>query len=109
MPELPVNVAYLAPKFTGENFYKNGAIREEIDKIAKAKGCTLSQVAIAWVSSQGMIAIPGTTKPGRLEGNWASRNIDLTDAEREEMRRIVDSAKPHGNRYGEKAEAMVGH
>lgn len=56
-----------------------------------------------------MIAIPGTTKVGRLEENWASRDIDLTDEEKQEMRRIVDAAKPHGNRYSEKAQAMVGH
>ena len=56
-----------------------------------------------------MIAIPGTTKTGRLEENWASRDIDLTDEEKQEMRRIIDAAKPHGNRYSEKAQSMVGH
>lgn len=56
-----------------------------------------------------MIAIPGTTKPGRLEENFASRDVELTDEEKEEMRAIIDKAKPHGNRYSEKAQAMVGH
>ncbi|KAJ5668584.1 uncharacterized protein N7477_007154 [Penicillium maclennaniae] len=57
----------------------------------------------------GMIAIPGTTKAKRLEENWASRDIDLTDEEKQEMRKIVDSAKPHGNRYNETHQALVGH
>jgi diketogulonate reductase-like aldo/keto reductase len=69
----------------------------------------LTQVAIAWVIAQGMIPIPGTTKPGRLEENFASRNVELTEEEKEEMRRILDSVKPQGNRYSEKAQAMVGH
>jgi diketogulonate reductase-like aldo/keto reductase len=66
-------------------------------------------VALAWVAAQGMIAIPGTTKAKRLEENWASRDIELTDEEKQEMRRIIDSSKPHGNRYSEAHQAMVGH
>ena len=56
-----------------------------------------------------MIAIPGTTKAPRLESNWASRDIELTDDERQEMRRIIDAAKPRGNRYAPAQEALVGH
>lgn len=97
------------PKFQGENFYKNRAIVEEIKKLASRKGCTISQIALAWVAAQGMIAIPGTTKAPRLEENWASRNIDLTEDEKREMRRIVDAAKPHGNRYSPAHQALVGH
>jgi diketogulonate reductase-like aldo/keto reductase len=66
-------------------------------------------VALAWVMSQGMIPIPGTTKPHRLEENFASRDVELTEEEKEEMRKILDSLKPHGNRYNERAQAMVGH
>ena len=82
---------------------------EEIQKLASKKGCTISQIALAWVASQGMIAIPGTTKVHRLEQNWASREVDLTDEEKEEMRKIIDAAKPHGNRYAPAQQAMVGH
>ena len=99
----------LVPKFQGENFYKNKAIVDEIKKLATARGCTLTQIALAWVAAQGMIAIPGTTKPKRLEENWESRNVELTEKEKEEMRKIIDSTKPHGNRYSERAQAMVGH
>ena len=99
----------IAPKFQGENFYKNRAIVDEIKKLSSRKGCTISQIALAWVADQGMIAIPGTTKALRLESNWASRDIELTDEERQEMRRIIDAAKPHGKRYAPAQEAMVGH
>ncbi|OJJ02218.1 hypothetical protein ASPVEDRAFT_52954 [Aspergillus versicolor CBS 583.65] len=57
------------------------------------KKCTLPQIALAWVAAQGMISIPGTTKPGRLQENWASRNIELTEGELGYMRTIVDSLK----------------
>ncbi|KAL6408706.1 alcohol dehydrogenase [Ilyonectria robusta] len=83
------------PKFQGENFYKNRNIVDEIKKLAEKKGCTLSQIALAWVAAQGMIAIPGTTKAHRLENNWASRDIDLTEEEKKSLRQIIDSSKPH--------------
>ncbi|RAH64997.1 Aldo/keto reductase [Aspergillus aculeatinus CBS 121060] len=97
------------PKYQGENFYKNKAIVEEMKKISARRGCALSQVALAWVASQGLLAIPGTTNPQRLEENWASRDIELTDEEKQEIRKIIESNKPHGNRYNETWQAMVGH
>ncbi|KAI8674788.1 hypothetical protein NCS57_00377600 [Fusarium keratoplasticum] len=98
-----------SPKFQGDNFYQNKAIVEEIKKIAVRKGVTLTQIALAWVAAQGFIAIPGTTKAARLEQNWASRDVELTDEDKAELRRIIDSTKPHGNRYGPAHQAMVGH
>jgi aryl-alcohol dehydrogenase-like predicted oxidoreductase len=97
------------PKFQGENFYKNKAIVEEIKKLASRKGCSTSQIALAWVASQDMIAIPGTTKATRLEENWASKEVELSEEEKREMRSIVDKAKPAGERYGPAHQAMVGH
>ncbi|CAI7671621.1 unnamed protein product [Penicillium palitans] len=98
-----------SPKFQGENFYKNLAIVEELKKLATRKGCKISQIALAWVVSQGLIPIPGTTKAARLEENWASRDIELTEEEKQQMRKIIDAAKPHGSRYGPVHQAMVGH
>ncbi|CAG9978520.1 unnamed protein product [Clonostachys byssicola] len=98
-----------SPKFQGENFFKNKAIVEAMKQLAVRKGCTLPQIALAWVAAQGMIAIPGTTKVQRLEENFSSRNVDLTDDEKKEIRKIVNEAKPAGNRYGPAHQAMVGH
>ncbi|KAH8662461.1 putative aldo-keto reductase [Xylariales sp. PMI_506] len=97
------------PKFQGENFYKNRAIVVEIKKIAARKGCTTPQIALAWVLAQGMIPIPGTTKAKRLEENWASRDVELTEEEKKELRGLIDAAKPHGHRYAPAQQALVGH
>ncbi|EAQ90322.1 hypothetical protein CHGG_02257 [Chaetomium globosum CBS 148.51] len=96
------------PKFQGENFYNNRAIVRELQKLAAKKGCATTQVALAWVAAQGFIAIPGTTKAHWLEENWASRDVELTEAEMAEMRRIVEEAKPKGARYSEALQKMVG-
>ncbi|CEI67657.1 unnamed protein product [Fusarium venenatum] len=98
-----------SPKFQGDNFYHNKKIVEEIKRLAVRKGVTLTQIALAWVAAQGFIAIPGTTKPERLEQNFASRHVELSDEEKKELRRIIDSTKPQGNRYGPSHQAMVGH
>jgi len=97
------------PKFQGDNFYANKAIVEEIKKLASRKGCTTTQLALAWVAAQGLIAIPGTTKVHRLQENWASRDVDLTECEMQEMRRLVEDAKPVGERFNEVMGGMVGH
>ncbi|KAH7136329.1 aldo/keto reductase [Dactylonectria macrodidyma] len=97
------------PKFQGENFYKNKAIVDEIKQLATAKGCTVAQIALAWVAAQGLITIPGTTKASRLEENWASRDVVLTDEELKAMRKIVDDAKPVGERFSAVHKSMVGH
>jgi aryl-alcohol dehydrogenase-like predicted oxidoreductase len=97
------------PKFQGENFYKNKAIVDEIKRLAVRKGCSVAQIALAWVAAQGMITIPGTTKASRLMENWASRDIELTEEELKEMREIVDAAKPVGERFAPIFQSMVGH
>jgi diketogulonate reductase-like aldo/keto reductase len=56
-----------------------------------------------------MIAIPGTTKPERLEANFSSRDVELTEDEKKELRGIIERAKPVGNRYSEANQALVGH
>ncbi|RAH67565.1 aldo/keto reductase [Aspergillus aculeatinus CBS 121060] len=97
------------PKFQGENFYKNKAIVDEIKKLATRKGCSVAQIALAWVAAQGLITIPGTTKPSRLEENWGSRHVELTPAELSEMRRLVENTKPTGERFNELFGSLCGH
>ncbi|GLA81447.1 hypothetical protein AtubIFM56815_005098 [Aspergillus tubingensis] len=105
----PTDFRRTVPKFQGENFYKNKAIVDLIRKLATRKGCSVAQIALAWVAAQGLISIPGTTRASRLEENWASRNVELTADELNEMRQIVDAAKPVGERFNEFFQAMVGH
>lgn len=100
---------YSVPKFQGENFYKNKAIVVEMKKLADRKGCTLPQIALSWIASQGLISIPGTTKPKRLEENWSSRYIDLTEEEKQDVRKVINAAKPIGNRYSPAYQTLVGH
>ena len=97
----------LSPRFSEENFPKNLKLVDEIGAIAKKKGCTPSQLTLAWLMCQGedIIPIPGTKKIKYLEENMRALEVKLTEEEEREIRKVVDAAEVHGDRY---PEAMMG-
>lgn len=68
------------PRFTGENLARNMQLADRVKEIAKAKGATPAQVAIAWVLSRGddVVPIPGTRRRTYLEQNAAASDLVLT-------------------------------
>ena len=91
------------PRFQGANFQKNLDLLRSVEAIAKEKGCTPSQLALAWVLAQGddIVPIPGTKRRKYLEENAAALDIKLTT---EDLRRIGDAFPPDaaaGQRYPE--------
>src|SRR5205085_5017773 len=65
----PDDFRRISPRFQGENFQKNVDLVTKVEDIAKQKGCTAPQLALAWVLAQGddIIPIPGTRRRARLE------------------------------------------
>jgi aryl-alcohol dehydrogenase-like predicted oxidoreductase len=88
------------PWFSEENFEANRKLVGQFKALADKKGCTASQLAIAWDLKQGddIIPIPGTKKIKYLEENWASLDVALTDDEEAEIRAFVESAELSGYR-----------
>ena len=88
------------PRFSEENLPANVKLVSQFKHIADKKGCTSSQLAIAWILKQGddLIPIPGTKKMKYLEDNWGALNIHLTDEEEAEIRQFVESAEVSGYR-----------
>ncbi len=86
------------PRFQGENFQKNVALVQELEALAKEKGVTASQLALAWVLAQGddIVPIPGTKRRRYLEQNVQATEIVLTAAD---LKRINALAQPAGARY----------
>jgi aryl-alcohol dehydrogenase-like predicted oxidoreductase len=95
------------PRFTGEHLDANLELAAKLAEIAKGKGVTPAQLAIAWVLAQGgdLVPIPGTKRREYLEQNAAAVDVELTD---EDMQRI-DAELPEvsGNRYDEAGMASV--
>ncbi len=87
------------PKFQGDQFYKNLDLLAEIEAMAVAKGCTPSQLALAWTLSKGVVPIPGTKRTTYLEENIAAAGIVLDDADRTRLEAIIPLGTPTGDRY----------
>ena len=93
----------LSPRFQGDNFNKNLQLVNKIAEMAKQKGCTPSQLALAWVLAQGdfLFPIPGTKKIKYLEENAAAVNIHLSKEELEIIDTIFPKDAAKGLRYPE--------
>jgi len=90
-----------APRFQGENFQKNLDLVRRIETIAKQKGCTPAQLAIAWVLAKGedIVPIVGTKRRKYLEEDIAALQLTLSP---EEIHTIDESVPPDaaaGDRY----------
>lgn len=92
------------PRYQGDNFYKNLDLVEKIRTLATYKGCTPSQLAIAWVLAQGddIIAIPGTKRIKFLEENIGSENVELTREDLQSIEAIMPAGIVAGTRYPER-------
>jgi aryl-alcohol dehydrogenase-like predicted oxidoreductase len=68
------------PRFQGENFRRNLELVERVEALARAKGCTPAQLALAWLLSRGpdVIPIPGSTRAERVEENAAAAGLRLS-------------------------------
>jgi aryl-alcohol dehydrogenase-like predicted oxidoreductase len=87
-----------SPRFQGENFQRNLDLVRRVQEIAKGKGCTPSQLALAWVLARGedIVPIPGTKHRKYLEENVGGLEVKLTP---DDLRRI-DEVFPHGAAAG---------
>ena len=98
-----------SPRFQGENFEKNLQLVSRIEAMAKAKGCTASQLALAWVMAQEdfIFPIPGTKRIKYLEENVGALNVALTEGDLLELELIAPQGAASGLRYPEASMGAV--
>jgi aryl-alcohol dehydrogenase-like predicted oxidoreductase len=96
-----------SPRFQGDNFAKNLALVDEVKLLAKAKGVTPGQLALAWVLAQGddLVPIPGTKRIHYLEENLAALDVVLTADDLAKIDAIFPPEAAAGSRY---PAAMMG-
>jgi aryl-alcohol dehydrogenase-like predicted oxidoreductase len=97
----PDDFRRFSPRFQGENFQRNLELVRAVQEIAAEKGCTASQLALAWVLAQGddVVPIPGTKRQAYLQENVAALGVELSP---EDLGRIdVAVPRPVGDRYDE--------
>ena len=91
------------PRFKEDNLDRNLALVGRVEALARDKGCTPGQLALAWLLARGqdIVPIPGTKRPERLDENLGALNVQLTA---DDVRRISD-AIPIGAAAGERYPA----
>jgi aryl-alcohol dehydrogenase-like predicted oxidoreductase len=89
------------PRFQGENLRKNVALLDVLGSVARTRGCTPAQAAIAWVLSRGddVIPIPGTKRRRYLEENAQAVNVRLTPDDLAALDRTFAPGVTAGTRY----------
>ena len=92
-----------SPRFQGENFDKNLRLVEKIEEVAREKGVTASQLALAWVLAQGdgIVPIPGTKRRAYLEQNAEAVNVELTAIDLQQIDEVFPKDAATGLRYPE--------
>lgn len=98
-----------SPRFQGENFRRNLALVEKVREFAEASGMTPSQLALAWVLSQGddIAPIPGTKRRRYLEENAAAVDFSLAADVLHGLGEIFPPNVASGDRYSPAAKALV--
>ena len=87
------------PRYQPENFAQNLVLVEKLEQMARTKGVTAAQLALAWVLAQGVVAIPGTKRVKYLEANVAAATLPLSTAELAELDTIMPVGSAAGAAY----------
>src|SRR5687767_8809371 len=97
----PKDIRLAMPRFQGEHFARNLGLLDGLETIARENGCTMAQVALAWLLEQGdhIIPIPGTTRLTHLEENLASVDVRLNGNTIDRLNALINPGTVSGPRY----------
>jgi aryl-alcohol dehydrogenase-like predicted oxidoreductase len=98
------------PRFTPAALKANQAVVDLLGRIAKQKGATPAQIALAWLLAQKpwIVPIPGTTKLHRLEENLGATNVELTPKDLRDIESASSNIRVEGARYPEWLQPLSG-
>jgi aryl-alcohol dehydrogenase-like predicted oxidoreductase len=91
------------PRFSADNLARNLSLITVIEAMAKEKGCTPGQVALAWLLAQGtdIVPIPGTKQAARVDQNLAALDVVLSAAEVDRLSNAIPPGAAAGGRYAD--------
>ncbi len=89
-----------SPRFQGDNLTNNLELVAKIERLAAEAGITASQLALAWVLSQGedIVPIPGTKRIQYIEENAAAVDLSLS----KDLLRGLEGTFPPGAAAGDR-------
>ncbi len=97
------------PRFSGANLPRNVALVQKLAEIAKARGITVAQLAIAWVLGRGPDIVPlvGARRRERLAEALGALDIELTKSELKAIDAVAPDGSIAGTRYAEEQMHML--
>jgi aryl-alcohol dehydrogenase-like predicted oxidoreductase len=97
----PGDARGFSPRFSGGNVEHNLTLVEALRRVAEAKGCTVAQLAIAWVAAQGEDIVPlvGARTRERLAEALPAMELKLSTDDLAEIQKAVPAGAAHGDRY----------
>jgi aryl-alcohol dehydrogenase-like predicted oxidoreductase len=97
------------PRFQSENLDANLRRLDQLAEIAREKGCSPSQLALAWILAQGehFVPIPGTRRRAHLEDNLGAVDVKLTPRDHERIEAAIPKGGASGHRYSPESDALV--
>ncbi|HLX17006.1 MAG TPA: aldo/keto reductase [Bradyrhizobium sp.] len=89
------------PRFSGENLTHNLGLVEKLRDISNRRGCSVAQLAIAWVLAQGADIVPlvGARRRDRLAESLGALDVRLSDVDLTELARAIPHDAAAGARY----------
>ncbi|WP_141328391.1 aldo/keto reductase [Myxococcus sp. AB025B] len=90
-----------SPRFQGENFTRNLELVTKVEALAKQKGCSPAQLALAWVLAQGqdLVPIPGTKRRKYLDENLGALAVKLSEKDLKDIDAVAPPGVAVGARY----------
>lgn len=97
------------PRFTPANYAENLTLLDGLAEVAREAGCTLAQIALAWLLHRGehVLPIPGTTRVAHLEENLGALRVSLTPAQLQRLDTLMPPGRVAGARYNAATQTEV--
>jgi len=97
------------PRFAPATYAANLRLLDGVAEVARDAGCTMAQLALAWLLTRGehVIPIPGTTNIAHLEENLGAEAVALSAAQVARLDRLVNHDTVQGARYGAQSQVEV--
>lgn len=97
------------PRYSEENFASNMKLVDVVKTVAGRHHRSPAQIALAWLLAQGdfIVPIPGSKRRATLEDSMAAVDIELTEADLDELEAAAPIGGTAGPRYGERMMSMV--
>jgi aryl-alcohol dehydrogenase-like predicted oxidoreductase len=98
------------PRFQDENLRHNLRIVDRLKEVAERKGCTLSQLALAWLLTKGddVVPIVGTKHTRYLDENLGALTVELSPEDLDRIEAIAPPGAAAGERYHAQAMTKLG-